>query len=160
MICTYKDNDLRVNQIINSIYPWSVSSITDNNIPSYMLFQNSSLLLSWWLSGKESACSAGDLGSIPGQEEPLEKRMATHSSILDWRMPWTEKPGGLQSTGSRKKQYIPGFLSLLGPLPLVPPGYHVSSPAIVNKPHWRDQRDQERCQTRPSYPSLQLFELS
>ena len=32
-----------------------------------------------------------------GQEDPLEKGMATHSSILAWRMPWTEEPGGLQS---------------------------------------------------------------
>ena len=37
-----------------------------------------------------------------GQEETLEKGMATHSSILPWRMPWTEEPGGLQSTGSRR----------------------------------------------------------
>ena len=34
-----------------------------------------------------------------GQEDPLEKRIATHSSILTWRVPWTEEPGGLQSTG-------------------------------------------------------------
>ena len=34
-----------------------------------------------------------------GQEEPLEKGMATHSSILAWRVPWTGEPGGLQSTG-------------------------------------------------------------
>ena len=33
------------------------------------------------------------------QEDPLQKSMATYSSILDWRIPWTEKPGGLQSTG-------------------------------------------------------------
>ena len=32
-----------------------------------------------------------------GREEPLEKRMATHSSILAWKIPWTEEPGGLQS---------------------------------------------------------------
>ena len=38
--------------------------------------------LSWWLSGKESACKAGDAGLILGQEDPLEKEMATHSSIL------------------------------------------------------------------------------
>ena len=37
----------------------------------------------------------------PGQEDPLKKEMATHSSILAWRIPWTEEPGGLQSTGSR-----------------------------------------------------------
>ena len=35
-----------------------------------------------------------------GREDPLEKEMATHSSILAWRIPWTEEPGGLQSTGS------------------------------------------------------------
>ena len=37
-----------------------------------------------------------------GQEDPLEKDMATHSSILAWRIPWTEEPGGLQSMGSQK----------------------------------------------------------
>ena len=38
----------------------------------------------------------------PGWEDPLEKEMATHSTILAWRMPWTEEPGGLQSTGSQR----------------------------------------------------------
>ena len=37
-----------------------------------------------------------------GQEDPLEKKMATHSSILDWRIPWTEEPGRLQSMGSQR----------------------------------------------------------
>ena len=37
-----------------------------------------------------------------GQEDPLEKGMATHSSILAWRTPWTEEPGGLQSIGSQR----------------------------------------------------------
>ena len=36
-----------------------------------------------------------------GWEDPLEEGMATHSSILAWRIPWTEEPGGLQSTGSQ-----------------------------------------------------------
>ena len=36
-----------------------------------------------------------------GQENPLEKKMATHSSILSWRIPWTEEAGGLQSKGSQ-----------------------------------------------------------
>ena len=36
------------------------------------------------------------------QEDPLEKGMATHSSILAWRIPWTEEPGGLQSMGSQE----------------------------------------------------------
>ena len=38
------------------------------------------------------------------QEDPLEKEMATHSSILAWEIPWTEEPGGLQSMGSQKSQ--------------------------------------------------------
>ena len=37
-----------------------------------------------------------------GWEDPLEKEMANHSSILAWRIPWTEKPGGLQSMGSQR----------------------------------------------------------
>ena len=37
-----------------------------------------------------------------GWEDPLEKGMATHSSILDWRIPWKEEPGGLQSVGSQR----------------------------------------------------------
>ena len=37
-----------------------------------------------------------------GQEDPLEKEMATHSSIFAWRIPWTEEPGGLQSMGSQE----------------------------------------------------------
>ena len=45
--------------------------------------------------GKESACNAGDQGLIPGSGRSLEKEMVTHSSILAWRIPWTEEPGGL-----------------------------------------------------------------
>ena len=37
-----------------------------------------------------------------GWEDPLQEDMATHSSILAWRIPWTEEPGGLQSTGSQR----------------------------------------------------------
>ena len=39
-----------------------------------------------------------------GREYPLEKEMAAHSSILAWRIPWTEEPGGLQSMGSQRSQ--------------------------------------------------------
>ena len=52
--------------------------------------------------GEDSACNVGDLGSIPGQEDPLEKGMATHSNILVWRIPRTEDPGGLQSMESQE----------------------------------------------------------
>ena len=51
--------------------------------------------------GKESTCNVGDLGSIPGLGRALEEGMATHSSILAWKIPWTEDPGKLQSIGSQ-----------------------------------------------------------
>ena len=48
-----------------------------------------------------------------GREDPLEKEMATHSSLLAWRIPWTEEPGGLYSPWGCKEQLI---LSLFFPL--------------------------------------------
>ena len=50
--------------------------------------------------GNASAYNVGDLGLIPGSEDPLEKEMSTHSSTLAWKISWTEEPGGLQSMGS------------------------------------------------------------
>ena len=47
-------------------------------------------------------CNAGDMGLISGWEDPLEEGMATHSSILAWKIPWTEEPEGLQSMGSQR----------------------------------------------------------
>ena len=52
--------------------------------------------------GKESACNVGDLGSILGLGRSLEEGMATHSSILAWRIPWTKEPGRLWSMGSQR----------------------------------------------------------
>ena len=46
---------------------------------------------------KNLLANSGDTASIPDWEDPLEKEMATHSSILAWKIPWTEKPCGLQS---------------------------------------------------------------
>ena len=51
---------------------------------------------------KESACNMGDLGSIPSSGRPLKKGMATHSSILAWRITWTEKPGGYSLWGGKE----------------------------------------------------------
>ena len=51
---------------------------------------------------KESAYNAGDPGSIPGSGRSLEQEMATHSSVLAWRIPWTEESGGLQFMGSQR----------------------------------------------------------
>ena len=55
--------------------------------------------------GKESACNGGYLGLIPGLGNPLEEGMATHPSVLAWRIPWTEEPGGLQSMGSQRVRH-------------------------------------------------------
>ena len=56
-------------------------------------------------AGKESVCNMGDLGSIPDWEDPLEEGIVAHSSILVWRIPWTEENGGLQSIGSQKLRH-------------------------------------------------------
>ena len=53
-------------------------------------------------SSKESACNTGDQCLIPGSRRSLQKGMATHSSILAWRMPWTEQIGRLQFMGSQR----------------------------------------------------------
>ena len=52
--------------------------------------------------GKVSVCNVGDLGSIPGLGRSPGEGMAVQSSILAWRIPWMEEPGGLQSTGSQR----------------------------------------------------------
>ena len=65
------------------------------------------LLYSWGFPGgnKKSSCNAratGDVDSIPESEDPLEKRMATPSSILAWRIPWTGEPGGYSPLGHKE----------------------------------------------------------
>ena len=54
---------------------------------------------------KASAAMRGTWVRSLGREDPLEKEMATHSSILAWRIPWTEEPGGLQSTGLQRVRH-------------------------------------------------------
>ena len=51
---------------------------------------------------KESACNVGDLGLIPGLERSLREGNGSHSSVLAWRIPRTEEPGGLQSMESQR----------------------------------------------------------
>ena len=58
--------------------------------------------------GKDPPAYAGDardVGLIPGSGRSLEEEMATHSSVLAWRIPWAEEPGGLQSMGSQKVRH-------------------------------------------------------
>ena len=50
---------------------------------------------------KNPPANTEDSGLIPGQKDPLKEEMATHSSILAWKIPWTEEPGGLQSMESQ-----------------------------------------------------------
>ena len=54
---------------------------------------------------KNPPINARDVGSVLGLENPLQEEIATHSSILDWEISWTEKPGGLQSTGSQRVRH-------------------------------------------------------
>ena len=57
------------------------------------------------LVSKESTCNTGNKTWSLGQEDPLEKEMATYPSILAWRTPWTEEPGGLQFMGSQRVRH-------------------------------------------------------
>ena len=87
--------------------PWLFSSLfmPPSAQPIYMISEH------WF----ELNLVAGRLKSLPamretwvqslGWEVPLEKGMATHSSILAWRIPWTEEPGGLQSMGSQRVRH-------------------------------------------------------
>ena len=72
------------------------------------------MILSIW-GGEGASLMAQTVKNLPttqetqvqslGWEDPLEKGMATHSSILAWRIPWTEEPGGLQSMGTQRVRY-------------------------------------------------------
>ena len=58
-----------------------------------------------WLNGEDPR-AIQEMGIQPlGQEDTLEKGMTVHSNILAWRIPWTGKPGGLQSMGSERVRY-------------------------------------------------------
>ena len=54
-------------------------------------------------SGKEPACTAREMGSIPRGEDPPGKETAAHAGTLAWKIPWAEEPGGLQSMGLQKR---------------------------------------------------------
>ena len=64
--------------------------------------------------GNASAYNVGDLGLIPGSEDPMEEEMAIHSSILAWRIPWMEEFGGLQSRGHKELDTTSLSLSFSG----------------------------------------------
>ena len=56
-------------------------------------------------NGKASVYNEGDLGSIPGSEDTLEKEMAIHSSAIAWKISWTEEPSGLKTMGLQRVEY-------------------------------------------------------
>ena len=71
-------------------------------------FKKSDFILKHGSVGKECACKVGDTGkvsSVLGGEDTLAKGMAAHSSVLAWKIPWSEEPGGLQSLGSQRVGY-------------------------------------------------------
>ena len=74
---------------------------------------------------------------LPGAlEDPLEKEMATHSSILVWRIPWTEEPGGLQSMGSHRVGYDGATKPPSSLAPWEPPVQR----ALSRHGKWRDEQ--------------------
>ena len=82
---------------------WSCFSWCQHWLSRHLYF----FLIPGGLSGKESICHYRRHGFDlwVGQEDPLQEEMATHSSILDQRIPLTEEPGGLQSTGSQRVRH-------------------------------------------------------
>ena len=86
-----------------------------------------------------------------GQEDPLEEGMTTHSNIVAWAIPWTEEPGGLQSTGSQRVRcdwVTNTFTSLLGWGEEIKPNKLVSSPVRLGKAAlhtWKDTRLHLEC---------------
>ena len=75
-----------------------LTALLKGNTPEAEVVLWPNIHLKWLTGKKKSACNSGDLG----WEDPLEEGMSTDSSILAWRIPWTEQPGGLQSMGSQR----------------------------------------------------------
>ena len=111
---TVKDNNktshrLKVfaNHLIKVLYAEYIKNF-DNSIRLCMTQFKNNLFVAQMI--KESACNAGDPGSIPGSGRSLEKGMATHSNILAWKIPWTEEPGGY-SPGDHRVRHDRATLS-------------------------------------------------
>ena len=72
---------------------------------SWIAGLNGSFGLPWWIRCKELACNAETWVRSLGWENPLEKEMATNSGILAWKIPWTEKHGGLEFMESQRVEH-------------------------------------------------------
>ena len=72
---------------------------SEEKIKAYIIIGKNLKVRKQWASPvakvvkKKNVFNAGDMSLIPGQEDPLEEEMATHSRILAWKIPWTEEPG-------------------------------------------------------------------
>ena len=84
--------------VYNYLYLYSIFNSIKLEITKYLTVRNVWGFLGG-SDGKESACNAGDPGLIPELRKSPEEGMATHASILAWRIPGTEEPGKLQSKG-------------------------------------------------------------
>ena len=84
----------------NTLRPLAICKHWATNFMATALFKG----LPWWLSGKGSILLPMQETCVQslGGEDPLEKEMAPHSSILAWEIPWTEEPPRLQSMGSQR----------------------------------------------------------
>ena len=103
-MCTaHEEHDVESEFLRKALFQWDNSS--EN--PSFFTLSD---LIHWWAS-----LVAQTVKNLPemwgprvqslGQEDPLEKGIATHSRILAWRIPWTEESGGLQSMGSQRVEH-------------------------------------------------------
>ena len=92
--------------------PWAALGILALRVPTPKRVGRGPRIFFWAsqvvLVVKNPSAYAGDIrdvGSIPGLEDTLDEGMVTHSSILAWRTPWTEEPGGLESMGSHRVEH-------------------------------------------------------
>ena len=100
------DKNSAWNRIFTCSCPKTFIELSCKTLRIYFNTHMNILGLPWWLSGKESTCQGRRYGvQSLGQENPLEEGMATHSSVLAWRIPWTEEPGGLQSLRSQRVRH-------------------------------------------------------
>ena len=95
--------------------------------------------LPWWLSRKESVCQCRRHEFDPWvREDPLEEEMATHSSILAWRIPWKEEPGGLQSVGSHSQTRLSTHSHSLILAPTTGGGFTISAEDVASRSKERE----------------------
>jgi len=95
---------------INGLWSWHPRGVQRlvgmNGLMKVDISQNTSSLAGGSVVKKKSTCNAVDAGSIPGSGRFHEEELATHSGILAWKIPWTEEPERLQSTGSQSQTWL------------------------------------------------------